>query len=413
MYLSELLNADIYSENRELIGKVSDLLIKSNRPAPQILALIANKDKVQFSIPWECVTSVEKRVFRLGYTILRPYREEENHILLARDVLDKQIVDRQGMKVVRVNDLVLTQNNGQLLVSAVDVGAQGIARRLFLSRLLEGLSRMMGRTLGARQIPWEMVETLGQRADPMKLKVTVAHLKELHPADLADIVEGLDRAERTVLFTALDDETAAETIMEVDEPEMQAEILSNLETEKASDIFEEMAPDDAADILADMTKEKQAEILEAMDPEEADDVRELLAYPEDCAGGLMTTEYVALLETLTAEEAIEELRYKAPEAETIYYLYVTDTEEHLKGVLSLRHLIISPKDALIGNILNKNIVTVTVFEKQDRVAELIDKYSLLALPVVDQENRLQGIVTVDDVMDLLMDDRARKRRMVG
>jgi magnesium transporter len=413
IFLSNLINADIFSENREPIGRLSDLLIRANDLTPKVLAILAVKDKVQFSIPWECVAAVEKGAFHLANTILRPYRDEETNILLAHDVLDKQIVDRQGMKVVRVNDLILTLVNGVLMVTAVDVGVQGIARRLYLSRLLDGVGRLMGRPLQTREIPWEVVETLGTKADPMKLKVTVSHLKDLHPADLADIVEGLDREERNALFSALDDEKAADTLMEVEESDLQVEILSNLETGKASDIVEEMDPDDAADILGDLSKERQTEILQAMDQEEADDVRELLQYPEDSAGGLMTTEYIALLETLTAEKAIEELRQKAPEAETIYYLYVTDDQEHLRGVLSLRQLIIAPKDALVGSLLKKNPVSVQLLEKEDKVAEMIDRYGLLALPVVDGEDRLQGIVTVDDIMDGLMEDKSRKRRMVG
>jgi magnesium transporter len=238
-------------------------------------------------------------------------------------------------------------------------------------------------------------------------------LQKLHPADLADIVEGLDREERNVLFSSLDSEKAAETIGEVDQEELQASIIANLEPEKASDILEEMPPDDAADLLADLPVATAEDLLDRMEDEDAADVKELMQYPEDSAGGLMTTEYISLLESLTAEEAIEELRQQAPEAETIYYLYVVDSEEHLMGVLSLRQLIIAPKQRPIREILKRDPALVLIGDKQEKVAEVIDKYDLLAIPVVDDQNRLQGIVTVDDVMDLLMEDKARKRRMVG
>lgn len=201
--------------------------------------------------------------------------------------------------------------------------------------------------------------------------------------------------------------------MEVEEPEMQAAIISSLDSEKASDILEEMGPDDAADLLADLPQRKAEELLSHMETEEAEDVKELLKYPEDSAGGLMTTEYIALRDTLTAEEAIDQLRAQAPDAETIYYLYVVDQRGQLKGVLSLRELIISPRERPIAQFMRQNVVSVKVNDHQDHVAEVIDKYGLLAVPVIDNKDVLQGIVTVDDVLDLLLEDKSRKRRMIG
>jgi magnesium transporter len=413
MYISEYLNRRINNENGEMIGHAIDFQISSRDSKPQIQALIARKDRLLFSIPWDVVSKMDRSGFYLSSTILRPYAEREEHILLGRDVLDKQIVDRQGMKVVRVNDLEVEEAGGKLYLKAVDVGLSGLLRRLYFERPLKWLSKTINRPIGTRQIPWAMVDTLGSRADPMKLKVTVDRLQKLHPADLADIVEGLDREERNVLFSSLDSEKAAETIVEVEQEELQASIIANLEPEKASDILEEMPPDDAADLLADLPVATAADLLERMEDEDAADVKELMQYPEDTAGGLMTTEYISLLESLTVDEAIEELRQQAPEAETIYYLYVVDSEEHLMGVLSLRQLIISPKQRPIREILKRDPALVQIGDKQERVAEVIEKYDLLAIPVVDDQNRLQGIVTVDDVMDLLMEDKARKRRMVG
>ena len=413
MFVSDLLYKKILDVEGEVIGRVSDFLTISGSPTPKITALIAKKKKILFSIPWEYVSLVDSRGFHLKHTVLRPYREEEGHILLARDVLDKQIVDKKGMKVVRVNDLRLVPSNGDYLISAVDVGIGGILRRLYLERLFNWLSRLFLRSPLSREIPWQVVEPLGSKADAMKLKVTVSRLKDLHPADLADIVEGMDREERNILFSTLDLETAAETIMEVEEPEMQAAIISSLDSEKASDILEEMGPDDAADLLADLPQRKAEELLSHMETEEAEDVKELLKYPEDSAGGLMTTEYIVLRDTLTAEEAIDQLRAQAPDAETIYYLYVVDQLGHLKGVLSLRELIISPKERPIAQFMRQNVVSVKVNDHQDHVAEIIDKYGLLAVPVIDNKDVLQGIVTVDDVLDLLLEDKSRKRRMIG
>lgn len=413
MFVSDLLYKKILDVEGEVIGRVSDFLTISGSPTPKIIALIAKKKKILFSIPWEYVSLVDSRGFHLRHTVLRPYKEEEGHILLARDVLDKQIVDKKGMKVVRVNDLRLVPSNGDYLISAVDVGIGGILRRLYLERLCNWLSCLFLHSPASREIPWQVVEPLGSKADAMKLKVTVSRLKDLHPADLADIVEGMDREERNILFSTLDLETAAETIMEVEEPEMQAAIISSLDSEKASDILEEMGPDDAADLLADLPQRKAEELLSHMETEEAEDVKELLKYPEDSAGGLMTTEYIALRDTLTAEEAIDQLRAQAPDAETIYYLYVVDQRGQLKGVLSLRELIISPRERPIAQFMRQNVVSVKVNDHQDHVAEVIDKYGLLAVPVIDNKDVLQGIVTVDDVLDLLLEDKSRKRRMIG
>ncbi len=413
MFVSALLYKKILDVEGEVIGRVSDFLTISGSQVPKIISLIAKKKKVLFSVPWECVSAVDSRGFHLKRTVLRPYKEEEGHILLARDVLDKQIVDKKGMKVVRVNDLRLVPSNGGYLISAVDVGIGGILRRLYLEKLHNWFSRLFLRTPSSREIPWQVVEPLGSKADAMKLKITVSRLKGLHPADLADIVEGLDREERNILFSTLDLETAAETIMEVEEPKMQAAIISSLDSEKASDILEEMSPDDAADLLADLPQRKAEELLSHMETEEAEDVKELLKYPENTAGGLMTTEYIALRDILTAEEAIDQLREEAPDAETIYYLYVVDQTEHLKGVLSLRELIISPRERPISQFMRHKMISVNVNDHQNHVAEVIDKYGLLAVPVVDDAGVIRGIVTVDDVLDLLLEGKGLKRRMIG
>jgi Mg2+ transporter MgtE len=232
----------------------------------------------------------------------------------------------------------------------------------------------------------------------------------MHPADIAEIVHELSPDDRSAVFAALDDEKAADTLEEIQEPGMQASILERLDVERASDILEAMKPDEAADLLADMPKERAQLLLQKMEEDEAEDVEELLAYREDTAGGLMTTGYVAVLHTLTAAQAIDRLRELEPDAESVYYVYVIDEEEHLLGVLSLRDLIVAKPDTRIRDFMIEKVMSVPVDASIRDVGEVIAKYNLLAVPVVDQHNRIQGIVTVDDVMDRVLPPRAAARR---
>ena len=234
-------------------------------------------------------------------------------------------------------------------------------------------------------------------------------LQELHPADLATIIDQLAPRDRAGVLAVLDDEAAADAIEEM-EPDTQVEVLEDLEPERAADILEEMSPDDAADLIADLSDAARDEILPLMDREEAEEVTELLGYPEDSAGGIMTTEFVTMAEDLTADQAIARLRELEPDAETIYYVYVIDAEERLRGVLSLRDLIVSPPDRPIREFMIQEPAAVEVLADEDEVAQVVAHYNLLAVPVVDAEGRLVGIVTVDDAIDTVVPN-AWKRRL--
>ena len=235
----------------------------------------------------------------------------------------------------------------------------------------------------------------------IKLRVPHAGLAELHPADLATIIDQLGRRDRAGILASLDDEAAADAIEEM-EPETQVEVLEDLEPERAADILEEMSPDDAADLVADLSEAAREEILALMEHEEAAEVKELLQYPEDTAGGTMTTEYVAVPATLTASQTIDRLRELEPDAETIYYVYVTDDDGRLVGVLSLRDLIVARPETLIANVMFDEPVTVGVLADEDEVAHVVARYNLLAVPVVNDGGQLVGIVTVDDAIDTVL-----------
>jgi Mg2+ transporter MgtE len=281
------------------------------------------------------------------------------------------------------------------------VGAEGLAERVV------GLA---GQKLPRGIIPWHLVEPLGAQDANVRVTVPRTKLALLHPADIADIVEEMTVDERRAVFEQLDIETAAETLSEV-EPEMQASIVSDLEQERAADILDEMAPDEAADLLQDLPEERREELVELMEKDEAADVEELLSYPEDSAGGIMTTDFIALPAQLTAGGAIDKLRELQPDAELTYYLYVVDSQGRLDGVISLRDLVVAKPTTPISEVMDRNVLKVDATSPKEEVAALIAKYNLLALPVVDARRKLLGTVTIDDVVDIMLPRGWKKRSL--
>jgi Mg2+ transporter MgtE len=269
---------------------------------------------------------------------------------------------------------------------------------------------VVGRKLPRGIIPWHLVEPLESAQQNVRLTLPHAKLALLHPADIADIVEEMTADERLAVFDQLDVETAAEALSEVD-PEMQAAIVGDLDEERAADILEEMDPDEAADLLQDLPEQRRDELIELMDEEEGADVEELLAYPEDSAGGIMTTDFVALPRDLTAAQAIDRLREQQPDAALVYYLYVVDAEGRLDGNISLRDLVVAPPDRKLADVMNPTVLRVEADTPKEEVASLIAKYDLLALPVVDARRVLLGTVTVDDVVELMMPRGWKKRSL--
>ncbi|HHV62446.1 MAG TPA: magnesium transporter [Firmicutes bacterium] len=411
VFLSELLGRPVLDDQNQRIGRVGDIGVALADPFPKasLLKIEIGGGKSAL-VEWDDILAFENGAFKLRSprVTLGPAEPREGEVLLARDILDKQIVDTNGRKVVRVNDLKLADAvNGVRLVAA-DIGAPGLLRRLLGSKLAGALARLKGIRLEESLISWNSVELLETELAGAKLVVSHEKLFKLHPADMAEIIEDLHIKEQTAIFHALDSEKAAEMLQEV-EPEVQTLILQNLAEEKAADILEEMDPDDAADLLGELHEEKAKDLLKRMDEEDAREVRELLGYDEDTAGGLMTTEFLAFRGSLTAEETINELRRLSPEAETIYYLYVVDEHGTLIGVLSLRDLIVAAPSTPISEIMITDVIKVDVDASPEEIAEIINKYDFLAVPVVNAQGRLVGIVTVDDVFDLVLTPPRRRR----
>ncbi|HEY3218109.1 MAG TPA: CBS domain-containing protein, partial [Candidatus Limnocylindria bacterium] len=326
------------------------------------------------------------------------------------DLMDKQVVDTHGAKVVRVNDLQLSEVDGQLRLVGADVGLRGLLRRVGAEGLAERLFGMAGRKLPRGIIPWHLVEPLNTPEAKVRVTVPRTKLALLHPADIADIVEEMAADERREVFEQLDIETAAEALSEV-EPDMQASIVSDLDEERAADILDEMAPDEAADLLQDLPVERREELVDLMEKDEKKDVEELLTYDEDAAGGIMTTQFFALPADLTAQQAIERLRELQPDKELTYYLYVVDGEGRLDGVIGLRDLVVAKPDAKLSEVMDPHVLKVEASTPKEEVAALIAKYDLLALPVVDARRTLLGTITVDDVVEIMLPRGWKKRSL--
>jgi len=411
LYLSQAIGRPVLDRDGDPIGKVADLIVALGGRYPPVTGLVVETDRRRIFIPWASVAAFDASAgARLSTDRLdmAKFHQRPNEITLKQDLLDKQIVDIDGRKVVRVNDLRLDEIEGKLHLVAVDVGAAGLLRRLGLESAYRTIARNTRIPLPERYIDWEDVDPVETSIASIKLRVPHAGLAELHPSDLATIIDQLAPKDRVGVLAALDDEAAADVFEEM-EPETQVEVIEDLDPARAADILEEMSPDDAADLVQDLSDETREEILALMERDEAEELGELLAYPEDTAGGTMTTEFVAIPASLTCQQAIDRLREMEPDAETIYYVYVVDAEERLVGVLSLRDLIVSPPERPIRDVMIPEPVTVDVLANDDEVAEVVAHYNLLAVPVVDPEHRLVGIVTVDDAMDAILPDAWRKR----
>ncbi|MDD5369839.1 MAG: CBS domain-containing protein [Anaerolineaceae bacterium] len=410
-YLSELIGKPVTDIDGERIGELEDVIasIRGDIPHPMVVAIQVKHANQHLEIPFHqlAVFIAPAIPLNLKRQEIESYHPAETDLYLARDVLDKQIIDTNGVRVVRVNDLELTRVNGSFFVANVDVGSLGLLRRMGLARLAQSLAGRVKKPLSGNEISWDDVELLSD-SDSMRLKVPGDRISELHPADLAEIISDLSRAQSDDLLETFDIETLADTLEEV-EPDFQASLVKSMPDERVADVLEEMAPDEAADLLAELGKERSEDLLELMEDENAEDVRRLLAYPEDSAGGLMTTEYVTIPENITAQEAIALLRSTASEAETIFYVYVTDEDNCLIGVFSLSDLIMADPETPVKSFMHKRVVSVLTSDSQDDVAQSIAKYDLLAIPVVDENNHLMGIVTSDDALDKIIPTAWKKR----
>ena len=388
------------------IGRVKDAALVPLAHSARIDRVMIGGGYSWFTVRYDQIRSIALgRGIELSDEQLLPYHDDEYLLRIGRDLLDQQIIDVTGRKVVRVTDVTfeIRHDDGRdtLTVLEVDIGLRSVLRRLLQGALPPRWIRQLHRFVPPNSIRWEfcnVVEPDPQRR--LRLNISYDRLEQLHPADLADIVEDLGPAEREAIFETIDSEVAAEALSEVD-PKMKASILEALEPEKAADIVEEMAPDEAADVLSELEEETSEEILDEMDSEPKTEVQELLEFDEDTAGGLMNTEYVALHANASLEDGMAALRGNEDLLEQLNTLFLIDADEKLVAAIPLARLFVAPAGSKLQDLAGETLIQVPVNEKQNRITELFDKYNLLTLPVVDEDGKLAGVITADDIISVL------------
>jgi magnesium transporter len=409
LFFSDIQEKKVVDSAGRTAGRLNDIGMALKGQLPQSDFLVISRSRRgrrdTVSVPWEWVESLDQTGIRLNRDRAVVWKSEHSRggMLLGKDLLDRQIVDLHGNKVVRVNDLRMAQFDSFLRLTGVDVSQKALLRRLGLEKTVLRMLRVVGGDLPERTIPWNYVAPLEIQQADLKLTVTQGQLKDLHPTDLADIIEQLEPMHRERILDLLGAFTAAESLSEI-EPGMQADVIEDLTEIKASNLLEIMPPDEATDILSLLSRDKAERLLNIMGLQEAETIRFLLGYEEDTAGGRMTTEFLAIPSSFTAAETIAYLREKAPSAETLYYIYVVDDEDRLKGVVSLRDLLTSPQPEKVDEFMYRDVVSVNIAEDQEVVADIMSRYNFLALPVVDDSNLIKGIITVDDMIDVMREE---------
>jgi sporulation protein YlmC with PRC-barrel domain/CBS domain-containing protein len=406
LFLTELLGLKVFDLKGRRIGVVKDAAVVPLVDAVRVdRYLIGGVGSAWLTVRHDQIRSISLEGIHLRDENLTPYHSDEYMLRMVRDLLDQQIIDAHGRKVVRINDVtferVVQDDCDALWVLEIDIGIRSIFRRLLQGVVPPRLVRRLQTRIPPNSIRWEFCNIL--EPDPqrrLRLNISNRLLEDMHPADLADIVEELSPDDRESIFENIDSEVAADALTEVD-PEIQASILESLETETAADIVEEMSPDHAADALSELGEETSEEILEEMEHEPKADVRELLEFEEDTAGGMMNTEFVSLDESATVADALEALKQYEDLLETLNTLILVDNHERVTSVVPLARLFLHEGATPLASLASDNLQKVDVSAKQDHVTEMFDKYNLLTLPVVDEEGKLAGVITADNVITVL------------
>jgi magnesium transporter len=419
LFISELLDRPVEDALGEFIGRLDDLTVVVTEPFPRVRDCIIRQqwpNDLRLVCRWNDLADLRGTKIRLAVSVTQlipaaPGAADE--VLLRRDVLDKQVVDTNGLKIVRVNDIQFLATPSEARAVHVDVGFRGLARRLGAEPFIDGILRRVRPRApylkSQNLISWRYIETLSPGTSHHRLQLSLSQAQlQAHPADVADLIAELDPPRRLRLFRALDLNTRAKSLAKLP-VEIRARLFETIPAYEAAAVMGTMPPDEAADILAELPSEARAQILALMTREEASDVRDLLAYPEGTAGALMNTEFITLSDKLTVGEALEQLRALAPSAETIYYIYVVNEARSLVGVLSLRHLIIEASTTPISQVMLKRPVHVQPDDSVAECASLVAKYKLLALPVVRPDHTMAGVITVEDVFGEIVDQAWMKK----
>jgi sporulation protein YlmC with PRC-barrel domain/CBS domain-containing protein len=408
--LSELLGATVYDPSGAATGRVREVTLAPQEDRNRIASFIVKTKSGNRILPHSAVTTINADI----HTSTNPSdwpaaNGAEGLFLLERDLLDQQVIDINGRKVVRVNDVELHidaiieagVSHAVLRVQSVDIGARGAIRRLLRGLAPRAALHLLLHKIPPRTIPWSYVDLI--ETDParrIKLKISHEGLATLHPADIADIVEDLAPNEREAVFRTLDEEVAAETLEEL-EPRVQKSIVESLDSERAADIVEEMDPDAAADLLGDLSQDRTEQILVEMEPHASQEMVELLEHREETAAGRMTTEFLALPVTATVENAIGVMRNFEGGVESVITIYLVDSHGTLVGAVPLVKIVLAKPETPLLSLTQEPLVSTQKETSDNEVAEIFDKYNLVTLPVIDEHNKLVGVVTSDDVITML------------
>jgi Mg/Co/Ni transporter MgtE len=406
LYFTELLALPVYDLKGRRLGRVKDAALVPLIDPARVDRFLVGAGMTWLSVRYDQVSRISLDGIHLNDEKLFPYHSDEYMLRIGRDLLDQQIIDVDGRKVVRVTDVTLDiqdrDGSDFLKVIEVDIGIRSIFRRLFQGVLPPSLIRRLQAPISPHSIRWDFCDII--EPDPQRrLRLNISHdrLEAMHPADLADIVEELGSVEREAIFESIDSEAAADALSEIDDPRMQASILESLEPEVAADIIEEMSPDEAADALSELEDSASEEILEEMESEPGSEVRELLEFEEDTAGGMMNTEYAALPEDSTVAGALEFLRGQEEVLESLNVLFLVDAEGRLKASVPLARIFLAAGETTLASLAPEKLRKAHVDEDQDRLTELFDKYNLITLPIVDSGGKLMGVITADDIISVL------------
>ena len=419
-YLSEMLRLPVLDKDGEKLGVVNDFGIATGEVFPHVTSLaFQGPGKTPFMISWrKYVDRMDDHgvYLKTSATDVRFSYLQPTELLLARDILNKQIVDTQGLKVVRVNDIKFSMSGeNQLRLLGAEVGARGLLRALnpTLEHVVARFMKAIGKPLAEDIIAWSYMDLLERSTQTIQLSVSHKTLGELHPADIADIIEQLDPRLRAQVFAQLDTAQAAEAISELDDDDLMAEMLEGLSDTDASSMLAMMDPDDAADLIEELDYEKAEKLLRLMGVKEQKAIRQLLGYEEDTAGRIMTSEFVSLPSTATVNDAIDAMKQLDEDFESVYYVYTEDPSGMLTGVLSMRTLVCADHDERLSNLAYRDVVWVSPDLDQEDVAEEMSKYNLVAIPVCDENRHILGIVTFDDAMDVIAEEHQEDLQIAG
>lgn len=414
-YLSRLIGCEIYDARENILGKIVDVYVRIPVMAsdsdeslrPQVVGFSVKVDGKKKNAVLNDLQIVK---FGIRYKVqcqTMAYVNPEQFsdaILLKDSILDKQIVDITGRKLVRVNDIRMVAIPAGAFVVAVDVGTEGLLRRIGIDRVINRILLLFKGRIPSKFILWDDVEAIDLNTLSIQLSKSRSKLNTLHPSDLADIIEDLGRTSKTTLFSSLDEEQAADVLEELDVKE-QVHIIESLPVEKAADVLEKMPANEAADLMDNLEDEKAEQLLHEMEPEASEEVRDLLEYPDSTVGSLMTTEVLTFYEDQTIAEVLDFIRDEQPDMETLYGLFVIDKRNTLTGTITMRDLLISNPTVRLEDVMDDNLNCVNDYDKLDSLSEMVSKYNLLAVPVTNDNNEIEGMVVVDDIIDDLLGKR--------